>query len=193
MPQPFWEVELAKQHGKLINPALDYAPESRTAPVFAKRPLTPTAFDWQPPPTVRPAQTYTPANQNAPLVFRHPIVAPQSAHTAPLAWKPTGTMRPPAARTTSGADGGAASDGSLFDLGARPKTVKNPPGWLAGTLIVIAGYVGSQLRHHEAPPVQAGAINRVAPCARQADRKRPDTLCARATPRGGTRQRPIGS
>jgi hypothetical protein len=154
MPQPFWEVELAKQHGKLINAAMDYSPESRTAPVFA---MPRTAPCWQPPPTVRPVQTYAPASRSAPVVFSHAPVAPQSTRMAAPAWTQTSTVRPPAARTASRAGDGDASDGLPVDLGAKSKPLQHPPGWLAGTLIVVAAYVGNQLRHPAVPPMQASA------------------------------------
>ena len=158
MTQPFWEVELAKQHGKLINSAMDYSRESRTAPVFAMPP-SPTA--WQPPPTVRPAQTYAPASRSAPIVFSHPTVAPQSARMAPPAGQQPGTMRPPAARTApvSGHHASHADDGLLLELGARLKSLKHPPGWLAGAAIVIAAYIGNQVRHAEVPPIKTSATN----------------------------------
>lgn len=158
MPQPFWEIELAKQHGKLVNPAMDYSPASRTAPAFAMPPSTASCTVWQSPPTVLPAQTYAPVSRCAPIVFTHRTVAPKSARMELPAWEATGTMRPQAERIASYADGGAASDGLLFDLGERLKSLKHPPGWLAGTLIVIAAYVGNQLRHPAAPPMQASAM-----------------------------------
>lgn len=153
MPQPFWEVELAKQHGKLINAAMDYSPESRTAPVFV---MPRTASGWQPPPMVRPAQTFTPASRSVPIVFRHPPVAAQSVRMGPPAWQQTGTVRAPA-RTASCAEAGDALDRVRLDPGTQRKSLQHPPGWLAGVLIVIAGYVGNQLRHHEAPPAHSGA------------------------------------
>lgn len=153
MTQPFWEVELAQQQGRLINAAMDYSAQSRTAPVIAMQPLTPSPMAWQSPPMSRPAQTYAPASRSAPIVFSPPPV-PQSTR---MHRKQTGTMRPPAARTASSPDDGDACDEVLLDLGARLKSLKHPPGWLAGVLVAVAGYIGNQLRHPEAPPVQASA------------------------------------
>ena len=153
MTQPFWEVELAKQQGKIINSAMDYSAQSRSAPVIAMQPLTPSPPAWQPPPTSRPAQTYAPASRSAPIVFAHP----SASQSARMHRKQTGMMRPPAAHTAS--RDGNAGDGLPLDLVARLKPLKHPPGWLAGVLVAVAGYVGNQLRHPEAPPLQASAFS----------------------------------
>lgn len=158
MTQPFWEVELAKKRGELINSALDYSSESRTASTFATRPFTPSRTAWHPPPPMaRPAQTYTPAYRSTPIVFREPATVPQSARVQRPTWQQTGTTRAPAAHTASDAGGVAGSDGLLLDLGARLQSLKQPPGWFAALLITLAGYVGGQLRQPETPPAQASA------------------------------------
>lgn len=153
MTQPFWEVALAKQQGKLINQAMDYSAQSRTAPVIAMQPLTPSHTAWQPLPTSQPAQTYAFASRSAPIVFRHPPARPQSARIA----SGSGHHASPAGNGNAG--DGDAGDGLPIDLGARLKSLKRPPGWLGGALIAVAGFLGNQLRHPEAPAMQTSAVS----------------------------------